>query len=124
MSRMTGVKFEMPKNKEKALNLAAYILTQVAIYKRKEVNLVTSKSNTEEKIKRLKETLASIETDISRLKAVEGNWTKQLKDLQTEFHLTEAEILETKSELLRRKMNSLREGAGVEKTEETEVLNN
>jgi len=120
--KITGVKFETPKTKESALNLAAYMSEQLEIYKRRKVNLVKSKSDTEVKLKRLQEQLTEIDKQISTVNTNESNWKSQLNSLQTNHSLTEAEILETKSEILRKKINSLRKEAGVEFSGETDLI--
>lgn len=120
--KITSVKFEEPKNKQAALNLCAYIQGQVEAYQKKGANLVTSKTNTEKKILKLQETLAKLEQQISSVSTNEKNWKSKLEFLQTEHSLTAAEILETKSELLRRQISSLQKSASVEEEGEPDLI--
>lgn len=116
--KITTIKYDEPKNKESALNLAAYISKQLDNYKTKGENLVKSKNDTAKKLKRLQETLANLESQISKVNTTETNWQNELKRLQTQFSLTEAEILETKSALLRKQLSALQKDAGVQQTGE------
>jgi len=120
--KITTVKFETPKDKGSALKLAAYIQGQLDTYKGRKANMMKSKSDAEGKIKRLQQTLAALESQITAVNTNESNWQKQLRDLQTQFSLTEAEILETKSELLRKKISSLQKEAGVKPTGESTTV--
>lgn len=64
-------------------------------------------SQTEKKLKRLEETLENYRNQLDTLTGVEENFDKFLEDLTSKFNLTQSEILETKSELLRKRIAGL-----------------
>lgn len=68
---------------------------------------------TEEKIKRLEGIITEYQSRLARINSTQDNWEKQLKDLQDQYNLTAAEILETKSELLRLQINDRKTQSGI-----------
>lgn len=117
--KIREVTFDKPKDRKAALNLSAYIYQQQLIYRRKETNLMSQISQTEEKLKRLQETLENYKIQISEVNKNSDNWKQELQRLQNDFQITQAEILETHSELLRKQISSLQKNAGVLDTDKT-----
>lgn len=116
--KITNVQYNEPKDRASALNLASYMMEQIANSNRKRANIVKNKSDTELKLKKLEEVLETYNNQINTLSGVEENWSKVLNELQEKFSLTQAEILETKSELLRKRIATLRQQAEVQALEE------
>lgn len=108
------VKVSEPKDRNSALNLAAYMTQQVEIHLKREENLRMNKSNAEEKLKRLQETIGQIENQIKSVDKTKSDWQSSLEILKTKFSLTESEILEVRSELLRKQITNLQRQAGIE----------
>lgn len=110
-----------PKTKQAALNYGAYVLQQLEFNQQRKENLMTNIANAEEKIKRLQSTIAEIDNQIQSVDKTRSNWQAELDILKTKFLLTESEILETKSELLRRQITNLQKQAGVTETGKTRL---
>jgi len=103
-----------PKTKQAALNLGAYIINQRTIWSRKRENLMASISNAQVKLKKLEAALAEYQNQLSKVQTLEEDWGSQLDLILKKFQLTEAEILETKSQILREQLESLQSAAGVQ----------
>lgn len=112
--KVNGLVLTKPKSKNKALNQAAYCLNQIKVREEKEDKLMKLKSQIEEKLDRLQKQLQQIETTISEVSSGKTGWNQSLEQLKLEWQLTDAEILETRSELLRRQIVDLNKKAGVQ----------
>lgn len=114
--KITEVKLNLPKTKEKALNQAAYLLIQGENRKQRRDNIMSNITATELKLKRLEETLKHYKEQIEELNLLDEQFDVKLKELQGAFDLTQAEILETKSALLRNQISNLKKQAGLLET--------
>jgi len=112
----TIVTWSEPKNRSSALNLAAYMSNQTGVWERKKENLMSNISATKNKMKRLRETLDEYERQLVEINSTQEGWQNRLKELQDLHQLTEAEILETRSALLRSQISALKVQAGVQET--------
>jgi len=110
------IKITYPKTRMAALHLGAYIVQQIENCQRKRGNLMSSIEDAKKKIKRLELTLEELDKKINGINSMESNWQEQLKEIQTVHLLTESEILEEKSRLLRAKISSLQKLAGAEES--------
>jgi hypothetical protein len=117
---VNSVTMNEPKTKQSALNRCAYFVQQQEIIEGKRLNLMNNISATEEKLKRLEETLLVYKQQLERISSLDTNASEQIKNLQDSFTLTRAEILETKSELLRNQISKLQAQAGVTRTGQKE----
>jgi len=116
------VNWTEPKTKQAALNLGAYIISQKLIWTRKRENLMKSISNAQQRLKKLEAALADYQRKLSVLDRTKEDWDSQLDLILKKFQLTEAEILETKSQILREQLNSLQTAAGVRNTGQTNLF--
>jgi hypothetical protein len=103
-----------PKNRQAALNISAYHIQQKDNVKRRRENLMKNITDTELKLKRLELTLENYKKQLDELKKIDSCTDSALKKIQGAFDLTMAEILETKSALLRNQIITLQKQAGVE----------
>jgi hypothetical protein len=103
-----------PKNRQAALNISAYHIQQKDNVKRRRENLMKNITYTELKLKRLELTLENYKKQLDELKKIDSCTDSALKKIQGAFDLTMAEILETKSALLRNQIITLQKQAGVE----------
>lgn len=120
--KVNRVTYDEPKSKQAALHLAAYMIQQLDHCKQRKENLAMNKTNAEEKIKRLQETLLEIQNQIEKVDFTQKDWEDRVGLLKTKFSLTESEILETKSELLRQQITNLQKLAGVKGTGHTDLI--
>lgn len=109
-----------PKTKKAALNQAIYFLNQIDLHNKRRENIMTNKTNVEKKLQGLEETLNSLNLQLSKVETTSDNWRGELKKLQDSYNLTQAEILEAKSEALRIKISDLRHQAEITETGQTE----
>lgn len=116
--KVDTIRLRTPKTKAAAINQSVYIFEQLDNLNSKEENLMIQKSQIEEKVKKLQETLTELETQISNIRTYNGNWRSELERLKEQFTLTEAEILEARSELLRQKIANLQAISGAQKSGE------
>jgi len=110
--RIVEVVLVPPKSREAALNQASYMSHQIDICLKRRENMDSSREAAEAKLLRLEKTLESLNQQLSALARTESNWKEKLEVLKTEYSLTEAEILETKSSLLRKQIRNLESFAG------------
>lgn len=110
------VKTIEPKDRRAALNLAGYILDQLDNCSKRKENVMINKSNAENKIKKLQDTLNSYQSQIESIDKTQRNWTEKLDDLKLKFELTESEILEIRSALLRKQISALELKANIQET--------
>jgi len=89
-----------PKSKEAALNLYVQWSSVDEGNRRREENLLKQKTQLEKKLQRLQEELEKIKDELNGINHTTNR--SFLEQLQTRWALTEAEILETKSALLRK----------------------
>lgn len=99
--KMKQVVINEPKSRKAALNLVTQIETQIKNIEEREGNIMRNKSNTEAKIEKLQETLKDYSHQLEVLKGTKGQWQEEIKRLKLQFSLTESEILELRSQLLR-----------------------
>lgn len=74
---------------------------------------------TEIKIQKLQEVIEGYRLQISKVESTKGNWEVELKTLKDSWNLTDAEILELRSQLLREKISEMQKQAGVSETGKT-----
>lgn len=117
--KVTEVKLNKPKNKQAALNQAVYILDQIDVYDRRKENIMNNKKLANEKISRLEKVLQEYDSQLETINTNSSNWKKTLEDLKLDYSLTEAEILELKSSLLREKIQNLKLKADIQNTGKT-----
>lgn len=110
------VQLTVPKTRKAALNQAAYIQNQIKGLEQKEVNFMSQKNQIQDKMERLKSQLQSLEKQISNCNIAKDNWKEELEKLKVAHQLTEAEILETQSALLRLQISKLESEAGIQRT--------
>jgi len=107
------VTYKEPRTRQKALNLAAYMCKQIDNWGKRRENLMSNIEATKKKIAKLEETLSQYFLQLEKIDTSKEDWNKKLKDLQDMHQLLEAEILETKSSLLRQQISELKKQAGV-----------
>lgn len=112
--KLEGVELKPPKTKSAALNQAAYITDQIQRRLEKGRKLMETKDQISRKIARLQTQLEQIQTTMSTLDRGTTDWQKALEGLKLQFNLTESEILETKSQLLRKQIAELQRNAGIQ----------
>lgn len=95
---------EEPKTKVAALNLAAQVSFLLDSSERRRLNLMKLESEHKAKIAKLQEKLEKLIEEIQNINSEEPQ--EYIKQLQLKHSLTESEILETKSEILRRSIES------------------
>jgi len=100
----TWIPKEEPKSKAAALRLAAQISTIADSIERRRNNLMKLEFEHTAKIAKLNAKLENIREELKRINSSEA--TEYIERLKLKHSLTEAEILETKSELLRRSIES------------------
>jgi multidrug resistance efflux pump len=100
----TWIPKEEPKTKAAALRLAAQISTIADSIERRRNNLMKLEFEHTAKIAKLNAKLENIREELKRINSSEA--TEYIERLKLKHSLTEAEILETKSELLRRSIES------------------
>lgn len=115
--KVTKVEVNKPKNKQAALNQAVYILDQLDVYNRRKENIMNNRNLANEKIRRLEKVLQEFDSQLDTIDINSSKWKQTLEDLKLDYSLTEAEILELKSSLLREKIQNLRLKADVQETE-------
>lgn len=108
-----------PRNKKAALNQAVYILEQIDAYDLRKENIMRNKILANEKISKLEKVLQDYNLQLEAIDTNSTNWKKYLEDLKLEYSLTEAEILELKSSLLREKIQNLKLKADIQDTGES-----
>jgi len=96
-----------PKSRTAALNQAVYCSSMQDNWKRKENTLMEQKSLASAKILRLQKQLQSYEDQLSEIPKNTENFQQAIEQLKERWNLTNAEILETKSELLRKQISRL-----------------
>jgi chromosome segregation ATPase len=104
---MTGKEISGPKSKQKALNSGASLFAQIESLEQRRVNLMTNISTSENKLVRLEETLVHYKEQLDELSLLSEVSKEALERLMGEYNLTQAEILETKSALLRQQITNL-----------------
>jgi chromosome segregation ATPase len=109
-----------PKTKQAALKQGASILIQIQNLKRKKENLMSNIEKTQEKLERLQKTLQEQQTQLSVFNKETKNWEEAIEDLKMRFQLTQSEILEVQSELLRSQIKNLEKQCGLQETGQTE----
>jgi len=93
-----------PKTKQAALRLAVHLLSMDENQTKRKENLQMLKNQHQEKIKKLQQKLTDIETELRELP--ESTIPAIIDQLKLKWSLTEAEILEMKSSLLRQSIDS------------------
>lgn len=106
--KVTEVKLNKPRNRRSALNQAVYILEQISVLSHRKENIMKNKELANEKISRLEKVLKEYDSQLEVIDYSNIQWKKILKDLKLDYNLTEAEILELKSSLLREKIQNLK----------------
>lgn len=106
--KVTEIRLNRPRNKQTALNQAVYILEQIDVNDHRKENIMKNKNLANEKIRRLEKVLLEYESQLEAIDTNNSNWKKILEDLKLDYNLTEAEILELKSSLLREKIQNLK----------------
>lgn len=120
--KVETVTVNKPKNRKAALNQAIYILNQIDVYDRRKENVMNNIKLTQEKIERLNGVLEEYSRQIEAIDTNSSNWKETLKELRSDFNLTEAEILELRSSLLREKIQDLKKKADIQKTGEVSIF--
>lgn len=105
-----------PRNRSTALNQAAYFYIQADYRERRKENLMSNIKNTQNKLKRLEATLDNYNNQLQELNQLDADFNKKLKELQDQWSLTQAEILETKSSLLRNQIEGLKAKIDIQET--------
>jgi peptidoglycan hydrolase CwlO-like protein len=101
------ISFNKPKTRKAALNQAVYMEKCLDnCFERKE-NIMNNRKAVSEKIAKLNLVLQEFEKQIVEIDKSATNWHQALENLKLEHSLTEAEILELKSSLLRTKIEEL-----------------
>lgn len=93
---------EVPKNRKAALNLAVHVLQLADSTERRRNNIMTLISEHEKKIATLQEKLDKLSKELDRSSSDPSRAKEYVENLKTQWSLTEAEILEVKSALLRK----------------------
>lgn len=114
--KVIEVKLNRPRNRRTALNQAIYILDQMSVIKRRKENIMKNKDLANDKIKKLEKVLQEYDLQLETIDINSTNWGKTLEELKLNYSLTEAEILELKSSLLREKLQSLKLKADIQDT--------
>lgn len=109
-----------PKSAKGALKQGASILIQIQNLNRKKENLMSNIEKTQEKLERLQKTLQEQQTQLSVFNKETKNWEEAIEDLKVKFQLTQSEILEVQSELLRSQIKNLEKQCGLQETGQTE----
>lgn len=114
--KVIEVRLNKPKSKQAALNQAVYILDQLDVYSLRKENIMKNKKLANEKISKLEKVLQEYDSQLETIDINSSTWKKTLEDLKLNYSLTEAEILELKSSLLREKIQNLNLKAGIRET--------
>lgn len=80
---------------------------------------MNNKKLAKNKISKLEKVLREYDLQIEAIDTSSSNWKKTLEELKLNYSLTEAEILELKSSLLREKIQNLQKQAGIQDTGKT-----
>lgn len=96
-----------PKTRKSALQLAMVLSNYIDNNKTRKENLMISKNQAERKLTRLQKTLEDLEKQIQTAETAESTNQQTLERLMNEWQLTQAEILESKSALLRGQLKAL-----------------
>jgi len=105
MKLQTFVPNDRPKSKKSALALAAHIAGIEESIERRKIVLKDQSHQHSVKIEYLQKKLQAIEAELLSIKD-KNPATEYIEGLMLEFNLTRAEILETRSEILRRSIES------------------
>jgi len=117
--KVTEVKLNEPKSRRAALNQAVYILDQIDVANQRRRNIMNNKKLANDKISKLEKVLREYDSQIEAIDISSSNWKKTLEELKLNYSLTEAEILELKSSLLREKIQNLKLKADIQDTGKT-----
>lgn len=96
-----------PSNKEAAMNQAVYALAALERSQEKEAKYVATIDQLTEKIHSIEEKIQELQDSLDSRKENSAEFQKRLKYLQTEWNLTQSEILEHRSALLRKQITQL-----------------
>lgn len=113
------VTLSVPKTKRGALGQAAYIFCQIENISQRKENIMKNQEATTKKLLKLEETLENYRQQITELDTNSATWEVELKKLKDQWNLTDAEILELRSQLLREQISEMQKRAGVQETGKT-----
>ena len=114
------IKINKPRNRQAALNQAAYFFIQKEQIEIRRTNIMKNIKDTQAKLAKLEETLLGYETQIEKFSLLDQNLDAELESLLREFELLKSEILVTRSILLTTQIAKLRKEADILKTGEVE----
>lgn len=117
--RTREVKLTAPKSRGAALSQATYMYQQIENCSRRKENIMKNSKSTEMKIQDLQLVIEGYRTQIASVDTTKANWEVELKKLKDAWNLTDAEILELRSQLLREQISELQRQAGVSETGKT-----
>lgn len=101
------LKWNDPKEKKTALNQAAVVLEMIKNSGQKEMNCLQQIEALQKKLEKLQEKIQKLNDSKEFWEQNTEQAKKRLEFLRQEFSLTEAEILEAHSRLLRQRLSSL-----------------
>lgn len=108
LMQVVEMKINKPKTRKAALNQAVFMEKCLDnCFERKE-NIMRNKEAVTAKIMKLNKTLEEYDKQLVEIDKTAINWHQTLESLKLEHSLTEAEILELKSSLLRTKIEELK----------------
>lgn len=113
------IRLTAPKSRRAALAQAAYLFEQFENSSIRRENIMKNQNATEEKIRKLQEVIEGYRTQLASVDTTKANWEVELKKLKDAWNLTDAEILELRSRLLREKISEMQRQAGVSETGKT-----
>lgn len=112
--KVKGIYLPEVKNQAAARKQAAYCLIQIENRQRRERKLMENQAQIREKIARLQTQLEQLDRTINDLQIGDQDWKNYYQRLMTEHQLIEAEILETRSSLIQKKINELESQVGAQ----------
>lgn len=110
------------KTKKAALNQSIYCLQQLEILSKRKENIMNNKNQLQEKINKLTETLAEYSKQLEEIDTTSSDWKRALTEIQSKWNLTESEILELRSSLLREKISELQKTAEISDTGKSKLV--
>lgn len=99
--------YKPPKTTKAAIQLAAQILIQKDESQRRKTNVENSIKATQAKITKLEGVLSDLSSQVKEISSNNNKQESAVRQLELDYTLTRAEILEAKSELLRRQISKL-----------------
>lgn len=116
------VQVKRPKSHKAAVNQAIYILDQLDIHSTRRRNIMKNQDLVNEKIRKLTVTLEEYSKQLEAIDTSAADWKETLEELKLDFNLTESEILEARSSLLREKISKLTQKADIQETGDSETI--